>query len=133
MATARNKLKNQKKEHMAWSNEVFGIVLCGAGLLLLLALISFSPQDLTHIPFLRDAVESADREAGSVNWIGPVGAFLGYVTLWVFGAAAYLLSLTMIWMGVAKLLFDARPSWRTWSGCCVFVMSGVSFPSSSVR
>ena len=60
MATAQNKLKNQKKEHHMWSNEVWGILLCGGGLLLLLSLISFSPQDLTRIPFLKDAVESVD-------------------------------------------------------------------------
>jgi S-DNA-T family DNA segregation ATPase FtsK/SpoIIIE len=124
MATARNQLKNQKREHHAWSNEVLGILFCGGGLLILLSLISFSPDDLTHIPFLKDAVRAGDGEAGSVNWMGPVGAFIGYITLWLFGAAAYLVAVTMIWIGVAKLVFDARPSWRTWSGCCVFVLSG---------
>jgi len=111
---------------MPWSNEVVGIVLCGGGLLLLLSLISFSPQDLSRIPFMGDAVEGADREVGTVNWIGPVGAFLGYIMLWVFGAASYLVSLTMIWMGIAKLIFDARVSWRTWTGCGVFVLSGAA-------
>ncbi len=126
MATTRNRKKNEKKEHSRWSNEVLGIVLIGGGLLLLLALISFSPQDLTRLPFLGDAVETVENDPGSVNWVGPVGVFLGYCLLWLFGAAAYLVSLTMIWMGVAKVLFKARPSWRTWTGCGVFVVSGAS-------
>jgi len=126
MATTRNRKKNEKKEHSRWSNEVLGIALIGGGLLLLLALISFSPQDLTRLPFLGDAVETVENDPGSVNWVGPVGVFLGYCLLWLFGAAAYLVSLTMIWMGVAKVLFKARPSWRTWTGCGVFVVSGAS-------
>lgn len=37
-----------------------------------------------------------------------------------------MVSLTMIWMGVAKLVFDARSSWRTWTGCGALVFSGAA-------
>ena len=123
MASPKNKLKNSKQDRKPWPNEVLGILLCGGGILLLLSLISYSPHDLPNLPGLRGG-ESPD--GGSVNWIGPVGAFLGYLLLMTFGAAAYLLPLTMIWMGVAKLIFDARPSLRTWLGCGVFIFSAAA-------
>ncbi|NWK56828.1 DNA translocase FtsK [Verrucomicrobiaceae bacterium N1E253] len=125
MATARNKPKNQKRERSQWPNEVLGILLCGGGLLLLLSLISFVPGDVKFLPWMGDAGEAAQSE-GCSNWIGPVGVFLGQITFVTFGAAAYLVPLTMLWMGVAKLVFDARASWRTWTGCGVFILSGAA-------
>ncbi len=122
MASPKNKLKNTKQEKKPWPNEVLGILLCGGGILLLLSLVSYSPHDLPSLPGLGGELP----EGGSVNWIGPVGVFFGYVLLMGFGAAAYLLPLTLIWMGVAKLIFDARASLRTWLGCAVFIFSGAA-------
>ncbi|MEJ6571785.1 MAG: DNA translocase FtsK [Akkermansiaceae bacterium] len=122
MAASRNKLRNKKKDNKPWPNEVLGILLCGAGILLLLSLVSYSPNDLPNLPGLGGDTDGND--GGSVNWIGPVGAFLGYVFLMGFGGASYLIPLSMIWIGVAKLLLDARPSWRTYVGCVIFVLSG---------
>lgn len=124
MASSKNTPKNQKRERKQWPNEVLGILLCGGGLLLLLSLISFTPDDLRHIPFIGGDDGSEAESEGCTNWIGPVGGFLGYCSLWALGAAAYLLPLAMLWMGVAKLVFDARASWRTWMGCGVFILSG---------
>ena len=123
MASPKNKLKTKQTERKPWPNEVVGILLCGGGVLLLLSLVSYSPHDLPNLPGLGGG---ESPEGGSVNWMGLVGAFLGYLLLMVLGAAAYLLPLTMIWMGVAKLAFDARPSLRTWLGCGVFVLSGAA-------
>ncbi|MBT8043420.1 MAG: DNA translocase FtsK 4TM domain-containing protein, partial [Verrucomicrobiae bacterium] len=122
MATPRNKLRNKKKEHKPWPNEVVGILLSGAGILLMLSLISYSPHDLPNLPGIGGSIEKS--ASGRINWIGPVGAFLGYVLLMGFGAAAYLIPLSMLWIGVAKLVLDARPSWRTYIGCSIFVLSG---------
>ncbi|MBT8036758.1 MAG: DNA translocase FtsK [Verrucomicrobiae bacterium] len=121
MAAPRNKLKNKKDDRKPWPNEVLGILLCGAAILLLLSLVSYSPNDLPNLPGLGGGSESVERS--NVNWIGPVGAFLGYLFLMGFGGAAYLIPLSMLWLGVAKLVVDARPSWRTWMGCGVFVLS----------
>ncbi len=123
MASPKNKPKNTHQDRKPWPNEVLGILLCGGGALLLLSLVSYSPHDLPNLPGLGGGDAP---EGGSINWIGPVGAFLGYLLLMAFGAAAYLLPLTMIWMGVAKLAFDARASIRTWLGCGVFILSGAS-------
>ncbi len=124
MAAPRNKLKNKKNDRKPWPNEVLGILLCGAAILLLLSLVSYSPHDLPHLPGMGGGAEAAERS--NVNWIGPVGAFLGYVFLMGFGAAAYLIPLSMLWLGLAKLVVDARPSWRTWLGCGVFGLSAAA-------
>ena len=92
-----------------WPNEVLGILFSGMGVLLLLSLISFSPHDLPKIPVI------GDGSGGCVNWIGPLGVLVAHVTLWTFGAASYLIAVTLLWMGVAKLIFDARVGWRTWA------------------
>ncbi|MGJ8678323.1 MAG: DNA translocase FtsK [Akkermansiaceae bacterium] len=115
MAASSNKLKKSESVKKAWPNEVTGIIFAALGLLLILSLISYSPQDF-------DA-GTGDVEQKSVNWIGIVGAFLGHLLLTGFGAAAYLIPLVIIWLAITKLLLDATPSWRTISGCVVFVIS----------
>ena len=127
MASPKHKPKNTKRDRKPWPNEVLGILLCGGGMLLLLSLISYSPLDLPNLPGLRGG---ESPEGGSVNWIGPVGAFLGYLLLMSFGAAAYLLPLTMIWMGVAKLAFDAPgPFMHFFFAFIIICRRVVHFPS----
>ena len=58
------------------------------------------------------------------NWVGPVGTVLGFGQIQLFGAAAYLLPLGLIWMGVAKVLMEAQFTLRTWIGFAVFLVSG---------
>ncbi|MCP5535608.1 MAG: DNA translocase FtsK [Akkermansiaceae bacterium] len=113
MAAPRNKLRNSPKDRKPWPNEVLGILLCALGLLLFLALVSYSPADMNT---------QAERQ-GVENWIGVVGVYLGFLGFQILGVAAHLLPLVLLWMGVSKLLFDARASWRTWLGCAVFLFS----------
>ncbi|MGB1258622.1 MAG: DNA translocase FtsK [Akkermansiaceae bacterium] len=124
MASPQNKKRNTKQDKKPWPNEVLGILLCGGALLLLMSLVSYTPNDLPKLPFFSGEGESS--QGGSSNWIGPVGTFLGYVFLSGFGAAAYMIPIAMLWMGVAKLIFDARVSWRTWAGCLVFILSATA-------
>ena len=130
MAAPRNKPKNKKKERKPWPNEVLGIVLSGYGLLLLLSLISFSASDPAIFQFLGSAGGSSGGAADGAqlgqNWIGPVGANIGYISFALFGAAAYLLALILLWMGTAKLVMNARAPWYTWAGCGIFVLSAAA-------
>jgi hypothetical protein len=41
-----------------------------------------------HLPWMGDAGDSANEGGDSVNWIGLVGVFLGWISLYIFGAAA---------------------------------------------
>lgn len=129
MAAPRNKLRNQKDERKPWPNEVLGILLCGSGLLLLLSLVSFSANDPSIFQFMGGADDGSDSVSGAKNWIGPVGANVGYIAFALFGAAAYLLALVLIWMGLAKLVMNARAPWYTWAGCGVFVLSAAALLS----
>lgn len=129
MAASRNKLRNEKDDRKPWPNEVLGILLSGSGLLLVLSLLSFSAHDPSIFQFMGASEASAVDEAVPKNWIGPVGANVAYIVLALFGAAAYLLALTLIWMGVVKLVMDARAPWYTWAGCGVFILSAAALLS----
>ncbi len=72
-------------------NEVTGFLLLAAGILLLLSMASFHPQD-----------PSWDTIAGSVrpkNLAGPVGAYLGDILLQSFGLAAFVLPVLLFALG----------------------------------
>lgn len=118
MAASRNKPRNKTNDNKPWPNEVVGILICGSSILLLLSLVSYAPSDLVNL-----------WAGNKINWIGPVGACLGYAFLWAFGAAAYLLPICLLWMGIAMLFFDARPKWRTWLGCGIFAVSAAALLS----
>jgi S-DNA-T family DNA segregation ATPase FtsK/SpoIIIE len=129
MAAPRNKLRSKQNDRKPWPNEVLGILLCGFGLLLLLSLVSFSSSDPSIFQFMGGAGGEADGELVRKNWIGPVGANVAYIIFALFGAAAYLLALTLIWMGAAKLVMNARAPWYTWAGCGIFILSAAALLS----
>lgn len=130
MAKSKNRSKSGSAGDTRWPNELMGMVFVGVGLLLLLSLISYTPGDLPmRVPvlgwtWLEDYAMQAEANAPRHNLIGPVGALLGFVQMQLFGAAAYLLPVALLWMGVAKLTMGAQFSWRTWSGLAVLLVSG---------
>jgi S-DNA-T family DNA segregation ATPase FtsK/SpoIIIE len=86
-------------KNTAW-NEVFALLLLGAGTLLFLALISYAPKDLpSWIPFSH--ISPPNRPAQ--NFIGPFGAILAGFSLLMIGAASYLLAVVLLGFGGAKL------------------------------
>jgi S-DNA-T family DNA segregation ATPase FtsK/SpoIIIE len=80
--------------------ELTGLLTGVAGLLILLSLASYLPQD----PSLNTAVATGTLPH---NWIGPAGAYLADGLLQFFGWIAYLLSLALLVVGGRLLL--ARP------------------------
>lgn len=127
MAKSDNRKRGEKPEPPRWSNEVVGIVLICVGLLAFLSVISFTPKDLNDIGFLRDfATERAVGEERH-NFIGGVGAVLGFVQVALFGAAGYIVPVALIWFGVVKLVFDGRLWPRTMIGFIILVLSGAAF------
>lgn len=127
----RNKSKRGDVDD-GWSNEVIGGSLLVGGLLLLLALISYTPGDLPiKIPFtdralLSDYALGLDANDPRHNFIGPVGTILGFLNIQLLGAAGYLLPLGMIWLGTARLFLAAEFTWKTWAGFGVFLLSAAS-------
>ncbi len=121
MATS-NKPKKQTVESTlpSWFNEVMGISMCGMGVLLFLALISFTPVDLP------DFVRSVDRPegVGVSNWIGVIGALLAWCVFMIFGVAAYLVPIALIWLGFAYAVMESSWTCRKWIGMLAFVITG---------
>lgn len=121
---ASNRPKKKKEEVgselPSWFNEVAGIVLCGLGILLFMAMVTFSPVDLpefiTGVP--RDAAVPVQ------NWIGVVGALLAYSVFCMIGAAGYLMPVAMIWLGVAYAVMDSTWTKRKWIGLIAFLITG---------
>ena len=104
----------------AWS-EVLGLVLLGAGTLLFLALVSYSPSDVPSWLFFSKGVAA---DGPTENFIGPVGAVVAGLSYFLLGAASYLLAVVLIGFGGAKFLsggLQLKP--RLW-WIVAFVLSG---------
>lgn len=78
-------------------SELMGLLTAVAGLLILLSLASFLPQD----PSLDTAVATGSLPH---NWIGPVGAFVADGLFQGFGWVAYFVPLILLVMGTRWLM-----------------------------
>ena len=127
MASKDNKKRGEVEEPSRWTNEILGIIWITVGLLLLLALVKYSPADLPKWGLL-EAFASKSGASGE-NLIGPVGGLLAFLQILLFGAACYMIPVAFIWFGVVKLAFDQRiwprrrkvPGWlarrsQSWTG-----------------
>jgi S-DNA-T family DNA segregation ATPase FtsK/SpoIIIE len=123
MAKSDNRKRGEVPEPPKWSNEVVGIVLICAGLLAFLSVISFTPKDLPADWGRWSDIFGKD----SSNFIGGVGVGLGFLQTALFGSAAFVIPVALIWFGVAKLVFDARLWPRTMIGFAVLALSGSTF------
>ena len=78
--------------------EVIALAILGTGILLLLALFSFDPRDLSFY--------SQPPQNPKANLVGPAGAYLGGILFLLFGLGSYLFPLVFIAGGL--LLFFAK-------------------------
>jgi S-DNA-T family DNA segregation ATPase FtsK/SpoIIIE len=103
------------------SQELFGLILLGAGTLLFLSLISYSPADVpTWFP-----LSSGVKMGKSVsNFLGSFGAIVGCTLYYFMGAAAYLVCAILLGYGGAKLMTPWFPLRSRWIWCVVFLITG---------
>ncbi len=81
-------------------SELTGFLLNILGLLLLLSLVSYIPQD--------PSLNTSTAEGVSVrNWVGPAGSFTADVLFQAFGWVAYLIPLTLFVVGLRLLMVRA--------------------------
>ncbi|KAB2638071.1 MAG: DNA translocase FtsK, partial [Verrucomicrobia bacterium] len=120
-----NKKRGMPPEPRKWSNEVIGITLVVCGLVLLLALVSYSPADLPRWGWLEAFAEKSGKHGA--NFIGPVGGVLGFVQILLFGAAACLIPVALIWFGVVKMAFDKHLWPRLILGVVVLLVAAACF------
>ena len=78
--------------------EVIALAILGTGILLLLALFSFDPRDLSFY--------SQPPQNPKANLVGPAGAYLGGILFLLFGLGSYLFPVVFIAGGL--LLFFAK-------------------------
>jgi DNA segregation ATPase FtsK/SpoIIIE, S-DNA-T family len=126
MAKSDNRKRGEVPEAPRWSNEVIGIILICAGLLAFLSVISYTPKDLPKWGILEAFAQ--DRAPGEPrhNFIGIVGALLGFTLRSLFDSASYIVAVALIWFGIAKLVFDARLWPRTILGFAILALSGAA-------
>ncbi len=127
MAQAKRKKTKENKQRTSLPSEVVGVILCGAGLLLLLSLLSYSPADLPIVGLFGEFSLGTEAQDPRQNFIGPLGVLLGFAQIQFLGFASYLLPIGLIWMGVAKLFLRAQFSWRTWLGLVAVLLSAAAF------
>jgi S-DNA-T family DNA segregation ATPase FtsK/SpoIIIE len=80
-------------------DEVGGVLLLFGGILLLLALCSFEPRDVSPWLFFAKYAHSSDYP---VNFIGRVGADVAGLFYFLFGAASYFAAVALVGLGIAK-------------------------------
>src|SRR6267142_2077213 len=73
-------------------NDIIGIVLTGFSLLLLVALLSYNPRDVS--------ANKLPPNLSTHNWIGPIGAWTAYFWFLVVGVAAYEMPALLFFLGL---------------------------------
>jgi S-DNA-T family DNA segregation ATPase FtsK/SpoIIIE len=82
-------------------NEIGGLALFGLGIVVLLALLSYSPTDLSR--------NVTGPQLKAHNWIGPVGAFLADELYQGFGYIALVIPFVLIALAWWRLIYPRPP------------------------
>jgi S-DNA-T family DNA segregation ATPase FtsK/SpoIIIE len=110
-----------QETHSHSLHEVLSLVLLGLGMLLFLALISYTPTD---VPSWFPLSSVASPREPVLNFIGRAGAIAACVSYAFLGAASYLVAALLLGYGGMKLLNpDLRLTARAW-WAVAFVASG---------
>ena len=78
----------QPRMDLGW----IGILMIAVSVLYILSLLSYDPSD----PPLNNPIDPAD---GYQNMIGPVGAYLSWISFMAIGFAAYMVPLLLLFFG----------------------------------
>ena len=98
-------------------NDIIGIVLMGVAVLLLVAVISYHPRDVS--------ANGLPTNPAVRNWIGPFGAWMAYYCLLWVGAGAFVLPLLLVFLGLGHFFATFSYLRRRWLwtvilfACCV--------------
>ncbi|HTA94765.1 MAG TPA: DNA translocase FtsK 4TM domain-containing protein, partial [Verrucomicrobiae bacterium] len=104
-------------------NDVIGIALLAAALLLLVAQFSFDRYDLSFV--------SSTPHNHAHNWIGSLGAYTAYAFFFVFGLTAYIFPFLLAAFGVGYVcnflshLRERKLWFGFWSVILIFSLSGL--------
>jgi len=106
------------------------LLLISAGAAMFLALATYTPDDLR--PWVAFATKNPPNDPVA-NVIGPFGATVAGYAMFLFGGAAFLLPVSLLWLGLARIFMGLRllrqgflPA-RPLVGMVLFVVSGAVF------
>jgi S-DNA-T family DNA segregation ATPase FtsK/SpoIIIE len=99
-------------------NDVVGAVLAGFAVLLLVALLSYHPRDVS--------ANGLPINHPTRNWIGPIGAWMAYGFFLWLGAAAYVLPVLVFFLGIGCFLDSFAYLRRRWPWLIVFMLCCVA-------
>lgn len=111
---------SRESEHRIY-HEVTGLLLLGAGTLLFLALVSYDARDIPPGSWLACTSET-NRHAH--NFVGIAGAYVGGIFYFLFGAAAFLVAVTLFGTGAVKLIKPDTSLLKRLPWVILFVVSG---------
>jgi DNA segregation ATPase FtsK/SpoIIIE, S-DNA-T family len=94
--------------------DVLGIVLIGAAVLLLVALYSYDPKDVS--------ANVAPPNPSAHNWIGSVGAWISYAVFFMLGGAAYLVPPLLFLFGLSYLFQFMAYFHRRWIWAAILLL-----------
>src|SRR5438309_1825064 len=92
------KKRGKPKQHSRW-NDVIAIILAAVAVLVLLCLITSSPDD-------RSLISTGGGLPTTHNWVGVVGANIAAILLSGFGWTAYLMPLLVLLIGLRVFQSD---------------------------
>lgn len=111
---------SRESEHRIYQ-EVLGLLLLGGGTLLFLALVSYDARDIPSGSWLACSSET-NRHAH--NFVGIAGAYIAGFTYFLFGAAAFLVAVTIFGLGAIKLIKPHSSLLKRLPWILLFVISG---------
>ena len=101
-------------------NEIIGILLIAAGLLILISLMSYHSDD--------PSFSTASQQAGVKNWAGAAGAYLSDGLFQLFGGGAYLFPFFAFIFGWKKALnIESKRFYLELTGAVIFLLSLSAF------
>jgi S-DNA-T family DNA segregation ATPase FtsK/SpoIIIE len=112
-------------------NDVIGVALLAAALLLLVAQFSFDPHDISF--------NFIGSNKPTHNWIGAIGAYLAWIVFLPLGLAAYLVPALLAAFGMAYLLnflgwLRERLRWSLlWSAILLISLTGLLYMMDDAR
>ncbi len=101
-------------------SDVRALGLIAFGALLFLALYTYTPDD---VPARFSIASRSEPNDPVLNAIGPFGAVVGGYTIFLFGAAAFLIPACLIWLGMSRFLRPSRPLGRPLCGFALTLIS----------
>src|SRR6266850_1150654 len=96
-------------------NDIVGVVLLAAALLLFVAQVSFDRYDLS--------INRNPPNHPTHNWIGPLGARIAYASFFMCGFAAYMLPVVLVFLGLACWFKPLAYLKRRWPWAVVLMVS----------